>query len=154
MKRTLLARLIILAALVAAVFLVRECRHRQEMLTIQPAQPSASSRPQPKDTGAEKTTTRRRTTDVPEYALQVLDYVVKNGRAPDGYVGGRTFQNREHRLSERDPQGQTIRYREWDVYPKIEGKNRGPERLVTGSDRSAWYTPDHYRTFLKVKSER
>jgi ribonuclease T1 len=98
----------------------------------------------------------RRTPDklpegVPEKVLKVLKYVDEHDKAPQGYLGGRTFQNRERRLPARDKQGKPIRYREWDVNPKVRGKNRGPERLVTGSDGSAYYTPDHYRTFIKIR---
>jgi ribonuclease T1 len=89
--------------------------------------------------------------DVPDYVLKVLAHVREKGEAPEGYVGGREFQNREKRLPQADPAGQRIRYREWDVHPKVQGRNRGAERLVTGSDRSAWYTKDHYETFLKVE---
>lgn len=88
---------------------------------------------------------------VPSYALKVLDHVRAHQEAPEGYVGGRSFQNREKRLPQRDNQGKTIRYREWDVHPRINGENRGSERLVTGSDQSAWYTADHYRTFVKIE---
>jgi ribonuclease T1 len=85
--------------------------------------------------------------DVPAYALEVLDYVKKNNRAPEGFVGGRTFENRENRL----PDQGGIHYREWDVHPKVQGQNRGAERLITGSDRSAWYTGNHYRTFIRIE---
>ena len=59
-------------------------------------------------------------------------------------MGGRAFHNREHRL----PPG---RYREYDVHPRRRGRDRGPERIVVevGSGR-AWYTPDHYRTFVPM----
>jgi ribonuclease T1 len=98
----------------------------------------------------------RRTADklpegVPEKVQKVLQYVDEHHKAPQGYVGGRTFQNRERRLPLKDRAGKPIRYREWDVNPKVRGKNRGPERLVTGSDGSAYYTPDHYRTFIKIR---
>ncbi len=88
---------------------------------------------------------------VPTYVRTVLQYVEKNGTAPDGYEGGRAFQNREKRLPLKSPQGNPLRYREWDVKPRQKAQNRGPERLVTGNDRSAWYTKDHYRTFVKIK---
>jgi len=29
--------------------------------------------------------------------------------------------------------------------------NRGPERIVTGSDGRAYYTSDHYTTFTEMK---
>jgi ribonuclease T1 len=89
--------------------------------------------------------------NVPEKVLKVLKYVDEHHKAPRGYVGGRRFENRERRLAARDRQGKPIRYQEWDVNPKIRGKNRGPERLVTGSDRSAYYTSDHYKTFKKIR---
>ena len=73
----------------------------------------------------------------PERALKMLEYVDKHGDAPDGYEGGRTFGNFERRLPLNDAQGRRIKYREWDVNPLRSGVNRGPERLVTGSDGSA-----------------
>lgn len=85
------------------------------------------------------------TNEIPSYALDVLAYIEKNNEAPDGYVGGREFKNREKRLP------LEYNYREWDVHPKKKGKNRGAERLVTSNKGSAYYTKDHYRTFLKIK---
>ncbi|WP_425552676.1 ribonuclease domain-containing protein [Kribbella alba] len=38
-----------------------------------------------------------------------------------------------------------------DVNPKVKGVDRGSERLVTGSDGSAWYTTDHYQSFFPVR---
>jgi ribonuclease T1 len=87
----------------------------------------------------------------PDYVLEVLEYVKQNDRAPKGYVGGRNFQNRENRLPKISNQGAKIKYQEWDVYPKEQGKNRGVERLITGSDKSAWYTKNHYKSFVKVE---
>lgn len=78
-------------------------------------------------------------------AKEILEAIQKRHGDPlPGYVGGRTFQNRERRL----PPG---RYREYDVNPKTPGQNRGPERLVieqrTGK---AYYTGDHYVTFIPM----
>lgn len=89
-------------------------------------------------------------TTVPEYALKTLAYIEEHGEAPEGYVGGRTFQNREKKLP-KEQDGEKIKYQEWDVHPKVEGKNRGAERLVTGNDQSAYFTADHYRSFIKIK---
>lgn len=88
---------------------------------------------------------------VPAQALRVLAHVKAHGVAPPGTVGGRGFGNFERRLPLQDAQGRPIRYREWDLWPKVRGRNRGPERLVTGSDGRAWYTGDHYRTFTEVR---
>ena len=81
--------------------------------------------------------------DVPDKARDVLAEIERrHGEAPPGYVGGRAFQNRERRL----PRGS---YREYDVNPKVRGRDRGPERIVIerGTGK-AYYTPDHYETFV------
>ena len=82
---------------------------------------------------------------------RVLQYVRQNGQPMTGYVGGRNFQNRERRLPLKNGSGNKIKYQEWDVNPKRGGVNRGVERLVTGSDNRAWYTNDHYQTFVEVQ---
>ena len=89
--------------------------------------------------------------NVPEKALRVLKYVRENGEAISGYVGGRRFGNFEGLLPKKDASGKRIEYQEWDVNPKIQGKNRGAERLVTGSDGKGYYTSDHYGSFLLVE---
>jgi ribonuclease T1 len=90
-------------------------------------------------------------TVLPEKVITVLRYIKANNRAMDGYVGGRVFTNRERALPMEDAQGNTIMYREWDVNPKVQGQNRGKERICTGSDGRNWYTNDHYRTFTEIK---
>ncbi|HEY0111219.1 MAG TPA: ribonuclease domain-containing protein, partial [Fibrella sp.] len=80
-----------------------------------------------------------------------LAYVRANNRAMDGYVGGRRFGNFENHLPRSSTDGKPIRYQEWDVNPKIQGRNRGTQRLITGSDGRAWYTNDHYNSFVEVK---
>ncbi len=93
----------------------------------------------------EEAVARKGTVAVPQRVLDVLEYIKKNNKAPEGYVGGRTFENRENRL----PRNTT--YQEWDVRPKVKGKNRGPERLITSKDKHAYYTKDHYRSFTKIE---
>jgi ribonuclease T1 len=92
---------------------------------------------------------------VPSKVVKVLKHIDEHKSAPDGYEGGRTFLNLgrdgEQALPRKDKQGRPIRYHEWDVNPRVPGKNRGAERLVTGSDGSAYYTADHYRTFTKIR---
>jgi guanyl-specific ribonuclease Sa len=86
---------------------------------------------------------------------KVLKHIDEYRAAPDGYEGGRTFLNLgrdgEQALPRRDTRGKPITYHEWDVNARVPGRNRGAERLVTGSDGSAYYTADHYRTFTKIR---
>jgi ribonuclease T1 len=97
--------------------------------------------------------TNTRQSNVPHYVIDVLDEVRKTGKALNSYVGGRTFQNREKRLPRLEESGRKIKYQEWDVHPKVKGKNRGAERLVTGSDKNAYYTKDHYKSFIQIEEE-
>ena len=78
-------------------------------------------------------------------ARDVLAAIEQRAGAPlPGYVGGREFHNRERRL----PAG---RYREYDVHPRVSGQDRGPERLVVERNTGrAYYTGDHYRTFVPL----
>ena len=95
------------------------------------------------------------TPGVPDKVKKTLDHIDKNHEAPAGYEGGRRFHNEgrggEQQLPQKDKKGNAISYQEWDVNPKVHGVNRGAERLVTGSDGSAYFTSDHYRTFTKIR---
>ncbi|MFW0794183.1 ribonuclease domain-containing protein [Gordonia sp. CPCC 205515] len=68
-----------------------------------------------------------------------------------GTKGGTTFRNNEGHLPRTDAHGAPITYREWDVNPKQPGQSRDAERIVTGSDGSAWYTDDHYQSFVMIR---
>ncbi len=133
----LLTRLLVLAVLFGIVWFIR---HRSDKAHLLPAEAihTGTSTAQVSQHGA------------PVYALEVLQYIRRNGHAPDGYVGGREFQNREKKLPVKTATGLRIRYSEWDVHPKVTGQSRGPERLVTSSDHHAWYTQDHYKTYLTI----
>ena len=93
----------------------------------------------------------RHNTGIPQKVYDVLKYIRANGHAMPGYVGGRVFSNREGILAGNDANGNRIEFHEWDVNPKIEGQNRGTERIITGSDGRAWYTNDHYQSFKEIK---
>jgi guanyl-specific ribonuclease Sa len=84
--------------------------------------------------------------EVPQKAMIVLKYIKENNRAMPNYVGGRIFTNRQKVLPF-EANGERIEYQEWDVNEKIEGRNRGTERICTGSDGRSWYTNDHYKSF-------
>ena len=88
---------------------------------------------------------------IPQKVYDVLKYIKANHHPMPGYVGGSVFSNREKILPQEDNAGNPIQYQEWDVNPKIQGQNRGTERIVTGSDGRSWYTNDHYQTFTEIK---
>lgn len=77
----------------------------------------------------------------------ILDRVDSKGAAFPHYKGGTTWQNDPVGL----PEAPGLTYREWDVNIHIPGVNRGTERIVTGSDGSAYSTKDHYETFMIMR---
>ena len=87
---------------------------------------------------------------VPRVALDTLEVIDRTGNAPTGYVGGRRFGNFEGHLPV-TAGASRVHYREWDVARHVLGVNRGPRRLVTGDDGSAYYSADHYATFLRIR---
>ncbi len=108
--------------------------------------PGAFVTAQQTETYPQKAPVERYRGAVPQRALDVYNYVVLNGKAPKGYVGGRIWYNRERHL----PRGH---YHEFDVHPKTKGVNRGAERVLVDFDTNhGWYTADHYRTFVPIPS--
>ena len=95
------------------------------------------------------------TAGVPDRAYATLSEI-DAGRWPGsansaGTKGGDPWQNRGGDLAAKDSAGKKITYQEWDVNPKKKGQSRDAERIVTGSDGSAWYTGDHYKTFTRMR---
>lgn len=88
---------------------------------------------------------------IPAKVYEVYSYIKLHHQAPEGYVGGRRFGNYEKRLPQTDGSGRKINYQEWDVNPHLQNKNRGAERIITGSDGRAYYTSDHYQSFTEIK---
>jgi guanyl-specific ribonuclease Sa len=77
----------------------------------------------------------------------------RTGRPPAGVAqggrrGGRrgVFVNAERRLPVK-PAGY---YHESDVWPS-RGSPRGAERLVFGKNAEVYYSPDHYRSFRRLR---
>ena len=87
---------------------------------------------------------------IPPEAYDTLDYIDKNGSPPKGYKGGKIFENDGRNGSQVLP-NDGVSYREYDIHPKVTGQSRGTERLVIGSDNSAWYTRDHYYSFIQMR---
>lgn len=59
---------------------------------------------------------------------------------------GTTFQNRERRL----PAKANGYYKEY-VHPTPNSSGTGPQRVIVGRDGDIWYTPDHYKKFIRVR---
>jgi len=93
--------------------------------------------------------------DVPQAAKEVAKNASETGAPMPGYRGGQPFQNDGRGggdlLPSTDADGNPITYQEWDVNPSQPDTNRGGDRVVTGSDGSAYYTNDHYGTFTRIK---
>lgn len=136
----MITRAALLPFLTCLLLVLSHCRNNP------PAIPERQAEPSVKPT---------QTTNIPKgidaEVWDIYQYIKKNGEAPEGYVGGRIFQNREKKLPITTSSGKKIKYQEWDVHPKIKGKNRGTDRLVTGSDGTAWYTDNHYKSFKQIE---
>jgi ribonuclease T1 len=82
--------------------------------------------------------------ELPPEARRTLELITRGGPFPhprDGVV----FSNRERRLPRR-PRGY---YREYTV-PTPGARDRGARRIVAGEAGEAYYSDDHYRTFVRV----
>jgi guanyl-specific ribonuclease Sa len=92
---------------------------------------------------------------VPANVEQTLREIDQTGSPPQGYRGGGAYVNDGRGGSEvlptSDADGNPIAYKEYDMNPYTKGVNRGPERIVVGSNGSAYYTSDHYRTFTPIR---
>jgi ribonuclease T1 len=114
--------------------------------------------PEQTETAEEKTSLQKKqnansqsvSNNIPKKVYDVLKYVRENNTAPDGYVGGRKFGNFENLLPKKDENGRRINYQEWDVNPKQQGRNRGVERLITGSGGKVYFTKNHYKSFVEI----
>ncbi len=89
--------------------------------------------------------------EIPVKVFEILNYISEHQSPPDGYVGGRMFKNLEGLLPKTSEQNKKIIYKEWDVNPKMKGKNRGSQRLVTSDNGNAYYSNDHYKSFNKIQ---
>ncbi len=87
---------------------------------------------------------------LPEKVYDVLEQIEsKGGTPPKGYKGGKVYDNNPKYGHQKLPEH--IGYREYDVNPYVKGQGRGTERLVIGDDGSAWYTNNHYHSFIRIK---
>ncbi|GAB2873345.1 hypothetical protein GCM10022245_05300 [Streptomyces mayteni] len=59
-----------------------------------------------------------------------------------------------YQLPQFDNAGQDIRDTEWGTVQSADNPNWGGERIVTGSDGSAYYSPTHYQTWIVIEAGR
>ncbi|GAA1482195.1 hypothetical protein GCM10009624_26350 [Gordonia sinesedis] len=116
---------------------------------------ASGSRAAPDATASGRSPSRAASSGIPARVTRTLALIdagdwPEAARAP-GTKGGLVFGNNEGLLPSADDTGRRITYREWDVNPKQRGRSRDAERIVTGSDGSAWYTADHYRSFVRIR---
>ncbi len=152
---TFLRHTLLAVGLISHIFL--GCRQTQKQETYKVAEPSTLQSEQKENKRNRKTEEENsdyqsnKQEKIPQKVYEVLKYIKENGEAPDGYVGGRKFGNYEKQLPQKDENGRRINYQEWDVNPKQQGRNRGAERLVTGSNNKVYYTKNHYKSFVIVE---
>jgi len=82
---------------------------------------------------------------LPPEARQTLALIRQGGPFPYRKDGS-AFFNREGRV----PSQERGYYREYTV-PTPGSRDRGARRIVTGRGGEAWYTADHYRSFLRIR---
>ena len=85
---------------------------------------------------------------IPQEAYDTYNYVIDhNGAPPQVYKGGKTFLNDGRSGGEVLPTN-SAPFREYDIFPYDPIIGRGAERIVIGVDSRAWYTGDHYSSFI------
>lgn len=147
-KSPVVALLVALAGLAVAVFVGTQNGGDDTASAASPTV-SVSSTSAP----VSPTRTTQQASGVPQAAWATLAAIDAGGWPPSdapGTEGGRTFGNHEGRLPATSG-GQKVRYQEWDVNRKQSGRGRDAQRIVTGSDGSAWYTDDHYESFTRMR---
>lgn len=147
-KSPVVALLVALAGLAVAVFVGTQNGGDDTASAASPTV-SVSSTSAP----VSPTRTTQQASGMPQAAWATLAAIDAGGWPPSdapGTEGGRTFGNHEGRLPTTSG-GQKVRYQEWDVNRKQSGRGRDAQRIVTGSDGSAWYTDDHYESFTRMR---
>lgn len=83
--------------------------------------------------------------NLPPEVRQTLALIRQGGPFPYAR-DGTEFHNREKRLPPKPP----AYYREYTV-PTPGARDRGARRIVMGAQGEAYYTADHYRSFMRIR---
>lgn len=115
---------------------------------------SSASAPATPGSSTAQPTSSAATAAIPAHVWETLALIEADEWPPNdgsGTRGGSHFGNYEGLLPEQDARGREIDYLEWDVNLKLPNRSRDAERIVTGSDNSAYYTDDHYSSFTVMR---
>ncbi|GAA2715078.1 DUF6531 domain-containing protein [Streptomyces luteosporeus] len=104
-------------------------------------------------------------TDVPKESRAVLRDIRESGVEAQGAGPQRmgpsmpqpfrnTGKGGAYKLPEYDSAGKPIEYLEWGTVQSADNPKWGGERIVTGSDGSAYYTPTHYQSYIVMEPGR
>ncbi|MFE3205993.1 DUF6531 domain-containing protein [Embleya sp. NPDC059237] len=99
---------------------------------------------------------------IPAESLEVIRWIEDRGVHPYGYPDGikgeslpTPFQNDGRNnstiLPTHDAHGNPIAYREWGSLQTKGDPSRSTERIVSGSDGSIYYSPNHYKSWIVYK---
>lgn len=91
---------------------------------------------------------------VPQKAWDAYNYYQRHGNNPPGYWDAGRYANDGRggmpTLPRRTTSGAPISYTEHDVNEFVSKRARGLQRLLIGSDGSAYYTGTHYQNFTTM----
>lgn len=122
------------------------------VLAVRSSSTDSASKSTSRSTGQRSSTARSReivtvdVSDLPAEARTTLRLISNRGPFPyrqDGVV----FSNRENRL----PRQERGYYHEYTVQTPG-SRDRGARRIITGRSGQKWYTADHYRSFVRVRT--
>ncbi len=95
---------------------------------------------------------------VPSESAAVIRQIDEFGAIGESGVMGpsvpKTFRNSGSsggQILPRSDANGALTYREWGTVPSAGNLTPGGERIVTGSNGSIYYSPDHYQTFIQVR---
>lgn len=90
--------------------------------------------------------------NIPRAAYVTLLYYQLYKQAPPSFNILKKFHSEKSGLPVQDQNGKPIDYTESDIFPTIPSINRGNQRIIIGNDGSAYFTPDHYQSFVEITS--
>lgn len=88
--------------------------------------------------------------NIPRAAYTALLYYQLHKEAPPGFNGIKEFRSSKSGLPEIDQNGKPVAYIESDIFPVVPNINRGNQRIIVSNDGTAYFTPNHYQSFIEI----